>query len=176
MAVHDPEGVLDPEWVNARGAIARFVRDAIEIRVIDTQEHPGADLAIAALTVAAVRSLVEERHVGFAEQLAFPSEPLEAALLTAIRDGERAPVDERLARVFGVDRATCAATVWRDVWRRELQPLPGSAEWRGPLEAIFEHGPLARRVLTALERGRTVWDIYHELCECLRAGKSFIPA
>ena len=34
LAPHDPEGVLRHEWVNARGAIARFDRMAIEIRVL----------------------------------------------------------------------------------------------------------------------------------------------
>ena len=38
LAPHDPEGVLRHEWVNARGAIARFDRMAIEIRVLDVQE------------------------------------------------------------------------------------------------------------------------------------------
>ena len=40
LAPHDPEGVLRHEWVNARGAIARFDRMAIEIRVLDVQETP----------------------------------------------------------------------------------------------------------------------------------------
>ena len=46
IAPHDPSGVLRDEFLNARGAIARFSRGAIEIRVIDVQECPAADLAI----------------------------------------------------------------------------------------------------------------------------------
>ena len=37
---YDPEGVLRHEWLNARGAIARFDRNTIEIRVLDVQECP----------------------------------------------------------------------------------------------------------------------------------------
>src|SRR5258706_15402909 len=59
IAPYDPEGVLQHEFLNARGAIARFDRDAIEIRVLDIQECPKADLAIAAAIVAVLRSLVE---------------------------------------------------------------------------------------------------------------------
>lgn len=55
MAPLDPEGVLRHEWVNARGAIARFDRSSIEIRVIDAQEGPVADLAVVTAVVAAVR-------------------------------------------------------------------------------------------------------------------------
>ena len=57
MAPHDPEGVVRHEWCNARGAIARFDRSAIEIRVLDVQECPRADLAIAALVTAVLRAL-----------------------------------------------------------------------------------------------------------------------
>jgi len=39
--------VLQNEWLNSRGAIARFERDTIEIRVLDSQETPAAELAIA---------------------------------------------------------------------------------------------------------------------------------
>ncbi|HOW19319.1 MAG TPA: glutamate-cysteine ligase family protein, partial [Phycisphaerae bacterium] len=48
IAPHDPDETLRDEWVNARGAIARFCRNTIEIRVIDMQECPSADVAIAA--------------------------------------------------------------------------------------------------------------------------------
>src|SRR5690606_17468614 len=43
----DKENILDHHFVNSRGAIARFDRNAIEIRVIDLQESPRADVAIA---------------------------------------------------------------------------------------------------------------------------------
>jgi len=42
----DPEGILCHEWLNSRGAIARFDRNAVEIRLVDVQECPLADLAI----------------------------------------------------------------------------------------------------------------------------------
>jgi hypothetical protein len=48
IAPLDPERILQKEWLNARGAIARFDRGSIEIRVLDIQECPRADLACAA--------------------------------------------------------------------------------------------------------------------------------
>ncbi|MCD8534092.1 MAG: glutamate-cysteine ligase family protein, partial [Verrucomicrobia bacterium] len=56
----DPEGILEPEWTNARGAIARFSRGAIEIRVMDTQEAPVIDLAILQFVVQWLKQLVGE--------------------------------------------------------------------------------------------------------------------
>ncbi len=46
IAPKDPEGLLQHEFLNSRGAIARFERNAIEIRVLDVQECPQADVAI----------------------------------------------------------------------------------------------------------------------------------
>ena len=48
IAPLDPDAVLQHEWLNARGAIARFDRNTIELRVLDVQECPRADLAICA--------------------------------------------------------------------------------------------------------------------------------
>ena len=60
LAPHDPEGILRNEWVNARGAIARFDRMAIEIRVLDVQETPLMDVAYAALIVEVLKLLCTE--------------------------------------------------------------------------------------------------------------------
>ncbi|MFW5904634.1 MAG: glutamate-cysteine ligase family protein, partial [bacterium] len=59
LAPVDPEGVLHHEWVNARGAIARFGRGSVEIRVIDAQESPRMDLAVVAAVTAAVRRVAD---------------------------------------------------------------------------------------------------------------------
>jgi gamma-glutamyl:cysteine ligase YbdK (ATP-grasp superfamily) len=92
IAPLDPEGVLQHEWLNARGAIARFSRGAIEIRVLDVQECPAADLAVVALVVAAVRAIATEHYGPIERFMTFPTEPLAELLLAAIRDADRAPV------------------------------------------------------------------------------------
>ena len=57
IAPLDAGGTLQHEWLNARAAIARFDRSAIEIRLCDTQECPRADVAIAAALNAVARGL-----------------------------------------------------------------------------------------------------------------------
>src|SRR5690606_13371903 len=61
IAPLDPDGILQEEWLNARGAIARFDRNAIEIRVLDLQEHPGADIAILQFIIGVIKSLTESK-------------------------------------------------------------------------------------------------------------------
>ncbi|MCA9678459.1 MAG: glutamate--cysteine ligase, partial [Myxococcales bacterium] len=86
----DPDGVLEHEFLNARGAIARFERGAIEIRLLDVQETPRADLAIALLVTAAVRALVDERWRPLAEVERCATDELVAVLHATIAAGERA--------------------------------------------------------------------------------------
>ncbi|MDP3480360.1 MAG: glutamate-cysteine ligase family protein, partial [Desulfoprunum sp.] len=62
----DPEGIMDKYFLNARGAIARFDRGAIEIRILDIQECPLADCGIARLIIETLRELVEASWSDFA--------------------------------------------------------------------------------------------------------------
>jgi hypothetical protein len=80
LALLDPEGVLRHEWVNARGCIARFDRGAIEIRLLDVQECPVADLAVVAAATAAVWALCDGAFGEPEAARAWPAEPLAAIL------------------------------------------------------------------------------------------------
>lgn len=175
IAPHDPEGILQEEWLNSRGAIARFERDTIEIRLLDIQECPAADLAVAALIVAVLKALTEERWGTLAEQQGWEIAPLEAILLVAIRDGDEAIIDDqRYLAAFGFPgkRAT-AGELWRSLASRLLSP---EEEIRGPLTTILQQGPLARRLLHALGRAPSperLREVYRELCHCLAEGRLF---
>src|SRR4029079_15241208 len=93
IAAHDEAGVLRHEWLNSRGAIARFDRHAIEIRVADTQECPLADLAIAAAIVGVVKALYAERWSSLAEQQTIGTGTLHRMLLGTMRDAEAVLLD-----------------------------------------------------------------------------------
>jgi len=179
IAPFDPAGGMQDEWLNSRAAIARFDRSAIEIRVIDTQEHPGADLAVAAATVAVTHRCYEQ---------AAPSEqsaPLDSARLLSLlrgcaRDGERAVIDDReyLGRM-GFPGARCAAG---ELWQHLLEATlfagqDGAGPWRGPLELILSRGTLARRILEAAGTQPTRARLLatgRRLCDCLATGEPFV--
>ena len=173
IAALDPEQVLRHEWLNSRGAIARFDRDAIEIRVIDTQEHPGADLAVAAAAVDVTRRLYANDDLGAQQDIA--TEALAAVLAACIRDGDAAVIDDvRYLRLLGFTEARLSAA---DLWGGLLQPLLASRHqaWcRLPLETILRQGTLARRLRDAIAReGMT--HAYRRLCDCLERGHAFLP-
>ena len=146
----DPEGVLRHEWVNARGCIARFDRGAIEIRVLDVQECPAADIAVVAATVAAVRALVEERWTDTARQRRRDERELGAILIEAIRDGDRTVVEDRaLLEAFGYPEGGRArlAELWQHLVEELLVGDPLYSEWEEPLRVITREGCLARRMV-----------------------------
>jgi glutamate---cysteine ligase / carboxylate-amine ligase len=180
IAPLDPAGILQEEFLNARGAIARFQRGSIELRVMDVQEHPAADVAICTAVAAVVRALVEQRWQGRAAQQAFPTASLAALLQRTIRHADHAEIDDPayLAH-FGVTRRHLRAD---ELWERLLGELrrgdPALDALFGPLEEIFCSGTLARRILAALGQQPTRGDflgVYRELADCLRGGESFVP-
>ena len=179
IAPLDPAEVMRDEWLNARGAIARFDCGAVEIRVIDTQECPRADLAVAAATVAAVRATYDGRWATLAEQQHFPVRRLLKVLGACIRDAERAVIDDAdYLRLLGYKGARCsAAELW---WHLLQETLPhagrAAAPWREPLELILTEGPLARRILAAVGSRPSrahLEAVYRGLCDCLAQGWLF---
>lgn len=173
---HDPDHVLRTVFLNSRGAIARFDRGAIEIRVIDIQECPAADLAALDLVVALLKALVEERCAPLAEQQAWPEDLLADIFLAVIRDAEATPVaDPEFLRMFGLrGRRMSAGRAWREL-ARDLAPGLDPAS-RRPLSLILDSGPLARRILGALgsNPGRpALARVWRELASCLADNRSY---
>jgi glutamate---cysteine ligase / carboxylate-amine ligase len=155
---------------------------AIEIRLLDIQECPAADIAIAATVVALVRALVEERHCDTKTQRTFDEAPLAAVLLDGIRDGDTAQVTDRaLLNAFGFPGKGPARQ--RDVWQHVIESFvasdPGYREWAPALALYVEHGCLARRILTATGASPTharIVQTYEELARCLSDGEMFRPS
>ena len=177
IAPFDPEGVLRHEWLNVRGASPRFDRQAIEIRVVDMQECPQADLAIAAAVTAVVRKLYAAEWLPLPMQQAIGTDNLVSVLHACIRDAERAVIDDAgYLRLLGFpDRLCKAGELWRHLI--ETTALNSSACWCEPLRVILNHGPLARRILRAVGSGCSkprLHGVYRELCDCLEGGRMFV--
>jgi gamma-glutamyl:cysteine ligase YbdK (ATP-grasp superfamily) len=180
VAPFDPEGVLRYEWCNARGAIARFERNTIEIRVLDVQECPQADLAILTLVAATLRALCDERWTSHRQQSAWPVAPLAQVLLACIRDGDQAVIhDSDYVHAFGFDRdSATAGELWRHLFEAVFDPAQRGSADLAPLHVILEHGCLSRRIRTAVGANETrahLHAVYRELCDCLAAGRVFVP-
>lgn len=190
LAPLDPEGVLRDEWVNARGAIARFGRGSVEVRVLDAQECPRSDLAVVAAVVEAVRRVAKRLDNGTGAAPDVPQDLLVETLEAVIHRGGDVPITHAgWLDALGVPAGGAGLRVW-EVWRRILDEagvLEGPSEWAEPLRVILEEGPLASRLRVALglevrpvpgeeapgrERLRAVWK---RLADCLRDDRVFRP-
>lgn len=151
MAQFDPGEILEAEWVNARGAIVRFSRNCIEIRVLDCQESPMADLALCELVVATARNLVEQRWSGLATQQAAEQRDLVRAYKHAVRGGEHAEFSGRaITGLFGAPTSTLTGhALWAHLIEQAAAAGQLSSGAELHLEHWLRHGSLATRLIRA---------------------------
>jgi carboxylate-amine ligase len=178
IAPHDPERVLQHEWLNARGAIARFDRMAIEIRVLDVQETPLMDVAYAALIVAVLKLLCEDRWADVRSLDRWHESELGVLLKLAERRGEDAGIDDRrYLRALGFNKGS---TDLMGLWEHLVETVSARAELDIEtgrlLEHYLRHGSLATRITKAaglLPTRAKIKRVYEELCEALASGEPF---
>ncbi|MCB0792800.1 MAG: glutamate--cysteine ligase [Flavobacteriales bacterium] len=177
LAPFDTAHVMDHHFANSRGAIARFDRGAIELRVIDIQECPAADLAIAELIVAVVKALVNGRWVSTYLQRAWHEADLLAVFMRTIKDAGKAVIPHKdFLVMFGVmdaDRMP-AQKLWEHLFR-ELggQLSPGA---RKVIAHILEHGSLAQRIMKRVGRAPSregIIKVYARLADHLERNEPF---
>lgn len=178
LAPYDTKQVMDHHFANSRGAIARFDRGAIEIRVIDIQECPSADLAIAELIVAVLKAMTSGRWVSSYLQRAWDEVDLVPIFNNVIRTGGEAVITDRdYLFMFGMMKQDEMSV--QKLWQHLFVEMYGdlSESCRQGIAHILEHGCLATRILARtgpapdLEGIRTV---YKELAVCLAEDRMFL--
>jgi carboxylate-amine ligase len=171
LAPFDKEQVMDHHFANSRGAIARFDRGAIEIRVVDIQECPSADLAIAEMIVAALKALVAGRWVSNYLQRAWHESDLLAIFKDVIVEaGDTVIANKDFLLMFGLMREHATVTeLWKHIYRQVREDLSDGARIR--IGHILDHGCLAKRILARTgptpDHARIV-EVYRELAQCLQ--------
>lgn len=178
MAPLDPDLVLRHEWINARGAIARFDRMALEIRVLDTQECPAADLGFAQLIVAALQILCDEAWVDLTALSNWSTESLARAFEAVTRDGERTAIhDRRYLEALGLKRSEASvASAWAALADTAAESGRLDATAERAIEHYLRHGSLATRIVSALspEPSREeLAAVYRRLADCLAGNELF---
>ncbi len=174
----DTENIMDSLFLNSRGAIARFERGAIEIRVIDIQECPLADICVLAIIVATLKGLTENRWSTFAEQAKWHEEDLRKIFLNTIRHGEATWIDDpNYLKLFGIaSQGISASELWKHLLTQVQKDIPSSLQKE--VKQLLDLGTLARRILTAVERNRGHFPLintYKKLAQCLAENRFFNP-
>jgi len=86
MRANAPKCILYKEWLNSRGAVFRFDRRAIEIRIMDEQECIKSDVALSCFIRASLRGFIRENEQHLPHSL------LAEDLRAVIKDGLDAKV------------------------------------------------------------------------------------
>jgi gamma-glutamyl:cysteine ligase YbdK (ATP-grasp superfamily) len=176
----DPEGILTHEFLNSRGAIARFDRGAIEIRVLDIQETPVADLATAQLIISAVKEVTDLGPEEMCTQMNCEVDLLAGIFQDVIKDGDEAVIsDPCYLALLGLGPEKIRAM---EIWQHLATKCRDRAQWdtafEATLQTIFAEGPLARRIEKGVAgdfRRDHLKEVYSNLCDCLSTHQMFVP-
>lgn len=163
IAPYDPEHLLNHFFLNSRGAIARFDRGAIEIRLVDIQECPNADIAIVELEIATLKAIAGKNLRDF------DTERLSALLTATSRDAEDTVIDwPEYLSVFGMSGKCTAGELWKHIFamvKNELTEVSAST-----MEKMLDRGTLSSALYRALgdapSREAFVSE-YKKLADCL---------
>jgi len=173
---HDTENILDHHFLNSRGAIARFDRNTIEIRVIDIQECPKADIAIAVLVIETLKYLVNETDVSLVEQKRWHENELFEILNNVIKDGEETTIKNlEYLDVFKIEDEATVQQIWNTIYN--FVKLNIHPEYRKTLEIILKQGSLSSRILRAIDGNfepKNIVVVYQKLADCLKENTLFI--
>ncbi|MDA7836239.1 glutamate-cysteine ligase family protein [Salibacteraceae bacterium] len=178
IAPYDKEGVLDKHFLNSRGAIARFDRGAIEIRVIDIQECPRADIAIVEFIVAGLKWLTKT-YDSQQDKLRnnCSTQELSSLLIEAGRFGSQTVVSNpSFLNLFGLSDEATMLEIWKTIFLKVEGQLSDSA--RVVIKIILEKGNLSERIFNRISADPShdgIHSAYTELSSCLEKNQIFIP-
>ncbi|HEX6070205.1 MAG TPA: glutamate-cysteine ligase family protein, partial [Longimicrobiaceae bacterium] len=174
-------GALRHEFFNARGAVFKFSRRALEVRVLDTQECVKLDVAVAVFVRSVLRGLT--RAVRSSRQPLPPHALLVDDFRATIAAGSEARV-WATHLVNGVDRDDEGKASVRDVLRSLLERArrdvrKDEADYLDLVEKMIASGTLSERIRAALlpaaedEEAFTeaARHVYIELADCLDANE-----
>jgi hypothetical protein len=177
MTSVNQDGILKAEFLNSRGAIARFDRSAIEIRICDVQESPLVDSALASFIISILSRLVDEGLSPLEAQRQMPLLHLKTIYDGAVLDAEDYLIaDLDYLNIFGLKSSRPVSI--QELFRHLYQDSHLPDRYAKVISLVLSHGTLATRIVRAL--GKTVLHadiikVYRALIECLSHQKVFLP-
>jgi gamma-glutamyl:cysteine ligase YbdK (ATP-grasp superfamily) len=172
----DTNRILEHHFLNSRGAIARFDRNAIEIRLVDIQECPKGDIAICVLIIEVLKVLVDETLANISEQKKWQKEDLFAIFNDAIKDAEKTKISNTdYLDLFGLKSESTIQDIWKHLYKIVKPTI--NASHQEALEIILSEGTLSTRILNALKSDfsqASIKKVYAKLADCLEKNTMFV--
>jgi gamma-glutamyl:cysteine ligase YbdK (ATP-grasp superfamily) len=179
IAPFDPNNELNPIWVNSRGAIPRFDRGSIEIRIMDIQECPLADMAIVSLVIETLKAFVAGKFIDLESQMKWKTETLAQMLDKTTDRAQEVVIDnEEYLNVFGFSgRSATVPELWQHIITRLVRGGNSALEhWKREIDVILTEGTLAQRITRALGKDHSnehLLHVYKQLSGCLAQNRMF---
>ena len=180
IAPYDPNEELNAIWVNSRGAIPRFDRGSIEIRVMDIQECPAADLAILTLVIETIKALTGNLFITLEAQMKWKTEVLANIFDQTINLGQDALLDnaEYLSLFDFTESKASAGELWENIFKNLLERgNPALEGYKKEIDVVIKKGTLAHRIVSAIGKDQSfenIASVYRKLCDCLDSNKMFL--
>ena len=167
MEANAPKYMIGKEWINSRGAIIRFDRRAIEIRVMDEQECIKSDVALSCFIRSILRWLTQP-HEERIEYGAIPHRTLVENLNAIIKKG----LDARIMHPkYNTARDMCRY-LYRNAYEHALED---EKKYLYIVKKRIEDGSLSEAVSGHVKRRmqhtslkEAIIDVYSELSESLK--------
>jgi carboxylate-amine ligase len=178
IAPFDKDHILEHHFLNSRGAIARFDRNAIEIRVLDLQECPLADIAIASFIVEILKDLVDEIYSTLEEQKQWHEDDLYDFLMESINHAEGGIIENKeYLNLFGIEAESNSV---KAIFKHLLSKVSSRLSNRHiiAIQTILENGSLSTRILKAIQEDFSeehILNVYQKLGDCLSQNELFLP-
>jgi glutamate---cysteine ligase / carboxylate-amine ligase len=174
IAQHDTRGILAHEWLNSRGVIARFDRNAFEIRILDVQESLRAESAVLEIVLALIQSVMVGEWPSSVDIFTFKEKQLASFFFDIVKSGRSAIInDQSYCEAFGIKTETCSAgTLWQHIINRLLEKGRLNEDTTRFLDIYHQEGCLSERIMSSLPVEPTISEIrsvYVKLAECLKA-------
>ena len=176
IAPYDPEHLLNHFFLNSRGAIARFDRGAIEIRLVDIQECPDADIAIAEWEVAVLKGLAEGAFASEKEIRALDTDALAKILLDTTHSAEKTVISDcDYLKIWGIDSSEITA---KELVLKITEKVKNkiSSHSQELLQKMFKRGTLASTLVKNVGANPDHDDFVYEygkLAHCLAENRLY---
>ncbi|WP_417872568.1 glutamate-cysteine ligase family protein [Xanthomarina gelatinilytica] len=173
---HDTNNILDHHFLNSRGAIARFDRNAIEIRLVDIQESPKADMAICVLIIEVLKLLVNKKLAPIQQQKKWLKQELFNVLNPTIKDAENYHISNLdYLNLFLIHETVSVKNLWKHLYGLAKDQIHETHH--ESIETILNEGTLATRILNAVGTDFTeakIKNVYSRLADCLQKNTVFL--
>ncbi|MHA7843290.1 MAG: glutamate-cysteine ligase family protein [Winogradskyella sp.] len=177
MRPYDKNKILDHHFLNSRGAIARFDRNAIEIRLMDIQECPKADIAICTLVIEVLKAIIDKQFCTLQAQKLWTKQDLFLILDDGIKNAENSIIENiPYLKLFGLNKVSTMNDVWKHLYKKVKPQI--HKNHHESIELILEEGTLSTRLLKAIENNVSeahIIKVYQKLQSCLIENKMFQP-